>query len=614
MHTADAPPRDRTASSGRLAIGTPQHTPLRRLWSLIAVEQRLLRWMLFFQAWQAVTYIPFWGATQYLIDHILNAPADRWAIGKGWMITLFCLANLLWWPIHAWFTVRAFADQQRLIRATVARMRRMVVDQLQRMSINFFAARGAGALSNQVTVDLARVEGFLANVSTNFVVGLTVSFAAFAWLLVMNWRLALLSLVLVPAQFLLFKLTSQRLHVLNRRVQRTSEGFSAQIVEFIGGMRLTKSMGNEDLAANRLAGSIEDMRQAGYDASILSRWLALGVQFSMQFMPTVVWCVGGWMYLHAESTGVTLGQLIAFTGMLGLVSAGFHSFFGAWDAWITAKPGMEAVLGILDSEELEDYIHPQHKVELRGAIRFEDVTFAYPQGANPVLRGISLDIRPGERIGLVGETGAGKSTFLDLVLAFYTPRSGRLTWDGHELAVVGRRQLRRATAIMGQDAFLWNASIRENIRYGRPGATDAEVEAAAKKAQAHEFILHCDRGYDTPCGERGAKLSGGQRQRIALARVFLRDPRIIVLDEPTSALDLETEARLQADLDRLCQGRTTFIVAHRLSTLRAVDRILVFHQGEIVEDGRPADLLAKPDGHYARLHALQFRRPEDSGA
>ena len=190
-------------------------------------------------------------------------------------------------------------------------------------------------------------------------------------------------------------------------------------------------------------------------------------------------------------------------------------------------------------------------------------------------------------------------------MGFYLPSGGELRYDGRPLAENGLRQLRRHIAIMSQDAFIWNTTVLENIRYGRPGASDAEVMDAARKAQAHDFILALAEGYQTVCGERGSKLSGGQRQRIALARVFLRNPRIIVLDEPTSALDVETEARLLADLDTLCRDRTTFIVAHRLSTLRDVDRILVFHQGRIVEDGSREELLARPDGYFRRLHSMQ---------
>jgi ABC-type multidrug transport system fused ATPase/permease subunit len=590
--------------SGRLAIGGPTTTPFRRLWSLVAVERPLLSWMAFHQSIQAISFIPFTAGIGWLVDHIINNNAlDLQA--KTWWIVAYFIGNLIWWPIHGWFTIRAFTYQQRIVRSSVARMRRLVVDQLQRMTITFFAARGAGALSNQVTVDLGKVEGFLANMSTNFLVASVISVAAFAYLLFLNWKLALLSILVTPLQYGLVRLTSGRLQHLNKRVQSSSEGFSAKIVEFIGGMRLTKSLGNEEIATQRIGTSIDEMRQAGLDASITARWVQFLLQVTVQTMPILVWCVGGVMYLHGM---VTMGQLIAFTGLLGFVSAGMYATFGSWDAWMQAKPSLEAVLALVDSGEIEDYIHPQRQVTIRGGIRLDHVSFAFPAGKDDILKDLTLDIRPGERIGLVGETGAGKSTFLDLIMAFHQPRAGQVTWDGHPLEVIGRRQLRRATAIMGQDAFLWNASVRENIRYGRPGATDAEVMDAASKAQAHDFIFRLDQGYDTPCGERGAKLSGGQRQRIALARIFLRDPAIVVLDEPTSALDVETEARLQIDLDAMCAGRTTFIVAHRLSTLRHVDRILVFSAGRVVEDGAPAELLARPDGHYARLWALQ--RPE----
>jgi ABC-type multidrug transport system fused ATPase/permease subunit len=621
MDNAAPAARSATVTSGRLALGTPGASPLRRLWSLLAVERRNLGWMGFHQFWQSVTFIPFTAAIGLLVDYVINGaslPAAKQATAtgayfahltideRGWWLVAFLVGNIVWWPIHGWFTVTAFKHQQLVIRASVARMRRLVVDQLQRLSINFFSTRGAGALSNQVTVDLSRVEGFLNNISSGFLVSMVISTSTFSYLLWLNWKLALLSLVLTPAQFLILKLTGRKLGELNKRVQKSSEGFAAKIVEFIGGMRLTKSMGNEELAAERLAGSIEEMRHAGMDASIAMRWVMMFLQFTAQIMPAIVWCVGGIMYLHGS---VTLGDLIAFTGLLGFVSAGFHASFGAWDAWVQARPGMESLLSIIDSDEMEGYLHPKKQLALRGGIVFDHVTFAYPANTAPVLQDVSVTIRPGERIGLVGETGAGKSTFLDLVMAFYTPAQGRITYDDHDLADIGRRQLRRATAIMGQDAFLWNTTVRENIRYGRPAATDAEVEAAASKAQAHEFITKLENGYNTTCGERGAKLSGGQRQRIALARVFLRNPAIVVLDEPTSALDLETEARLQDDLDTLCAGRTTFIVAHRLSTLRSVERILVFSQGRIVEDGKPDELLARPDGHYARLWALQFRTP-----
>jgi ABC-type multidrug transport system fused ATPase/permease subunit len=594
------------ASSGRLALADRRATPLLRLWSLLRVEGRLIRWGLFFQFWQVATYIPFTAGLKYLVDYVIERKPPLPPLPHEVLLALlggYVLANLLLWPVHAWFTVRAFAYMQRLVRATVARLRRLTVDQLQRTAISFFTARGSGALSNQVTVDLNRVEGFLGFVTTNFFVAFSIGAVTFVYLLWMNWILALIAVTTVPVQILILKLMGRRMHLLQKRVQKSGETFAAQIVEFISGMRLTRSLGNEELAAQTLGRSIDRMKDAGYEASIAARWMAMWLQMTVQFMPVLMWCVGGWFAIQGQAT---LGDLVAFAGLLGFVQAGFHAFIGTWEQWVQARPGMEAVLTILDHDELEDYLHPQREVRLAGDIRCDAVAFTYAGSTAPVLRDVTLHIPAGQRVGLVGETGAGKSTFLDLVLAFHLPTQGRISYDGHGLEVIGRRQLRRATAIMGQDAFLWNTTIRENIRYGRPSASDAEVESAAKQAQAHDFITTQERGYDTMCGERGARLSGGQRQRIALARLFLRDPRIVVLDEPTSALDLETEARLQHDLDALCQGRTTFIVAHRLNTLRSVDRILVFKDGAIIEDGTPADLIAR-DGHFAKLHRLHGR-------
>jgi ABC-type multidrug transport system fused ATPase/permease subunit len=602
----------RTSNSGRQALAAaPGRSALRRLLALLFVDRRLAIVMGVYQTLQAVTYIPFTAAITFLIDRVIT-PTDVPLETRWWLIAGWAGALLLLWPIHGWFTVKAFALSQSLIRTTTARLRRLVVDQLQRMSLSYFTRRGAGALSNQVTVDLGRVEGFMGNIAGHFMVGFSIAIAATVYIFWLNWMLACIAVVAVPFQAIVVRLTAKKVRNLNKRVQRSGEDFSAKIVEFIGGMRLTKSLGNEDIAADRLGESIEEMRVSGLEQSVFMRWLHFGVQFIGEYSTTLSWCAAAVMVVLGKAT---IGEAFGFMAVLGFVRAGFHTWMGAYDAWQQARPGMDSLLDLLDSRELEDYHHVEHHVDLHGRIEFRAVSFRYPSADNtPVLDGIDLTIPAGQRIGLVGETGAGKSTFLDLVLGFYKPSVGTVLYDGHELPVIGLRQLRRSCAIMGQDAFLWNATVRENIRYGRPAATDAEVEEAARRAQAYDFIQHFEQGFDSLCGERGAKMSGGQRQRIALARLFLRQPSIVILDEPTSALDLETEARLQDDLDRFCVGRTTFIVAHRLSTLRGVDRILVFSKGRIIEDGSPAALLAKADGHYARLHALTTQRPQDQVA
>jgi ATP-binding cassette, subfamily B, bacterial len=578
---------------------------LRRLWSVLRFEGRPLWRVAWWQMLQSLTYLPFFAIIGILIDKILQA-ADIPAPDKLKLIGLWAIGYALLWPIHAFCTVRAFKHSQELVRASTARLRRLVVDQLQRMSINFFTRRGSGALSNQVTVDLSRVEGFLNGILSGFVVNMTLGIGALAYLLVMNWQLGLVALIGVPFQFYFIRRTSKRVRALHALTQQSGENFAARIVEFIGGMRVTKSLGNEQLAAEQLGRVIDELRDFGQNASVKSRWMMMHLQSCSELGVCAVWAIGGVMFLYHR---VTMGELVAFAALYGFVRGGFYGWFGAMEQWLAAGPGFESIVSILDSHELEGYRQDDGRTPaLRGEVKFQNVTFRYPSAdAKPTLFDIDVRIPAGQRVGLVGETGAGKSTLLDLVMGFYTPQQGRLTYDDQTLEQIGLLPLRRAIAIMGQDAFLWNTSIRENIRYGRPAATDAEVESAARKAQAHNFITQLENGYDSVCGERGSKLSGGQRQRVALARVFLRDPRIVILDEPTSALDLETEAKLQEDLEALSAGRTTFIVAHRLSTLRGVDRILVFSQGRIIEDGSMDELVARPGGHFAKLFALQSK-------
>ena len=582
--------------------------PLHRLWELIRFDTGLLRDAVVFQILQSLSYLPFYAGVGILVDRILQNTELTTQERVRW-IGIYALANLALWPLHAWFTVKAFAFSQRLVRASTARLRRLLVDQLQRMSLGFFTRRGAGALANQVTVDLGRVEAFLVNLSGYLIVSISLGFGALVYLAWLSPLLAVITLLAVPAQVLVLRGVRRRLEKLNQRVQQTGEDFSARVVEFIGGMRVTKSLGNEEIVAAELAEVIERVRGSGIEASVTMRWVMMGMQMIGEYLGVVVWCVGGLLYLH---NSLPLGSLVAFAGMLGFVRGGFQAFFGTYDAWLQAKPGLDAMLAILDSQELESYRslgRDETQPVLRGELTLRNVSFQYPgaDAGTPTLFEINLHIPAGQRIGLVGETGAGKSTLLDLLMGFYQPDEGDILYDRQPIADIGLRVLRRSVAIMGQDAFLWNTSVRENIRLGRPTATNAEIEAAAKKAQADDFIRKLERGYDTLCGERGGRLSGGQRQRISLARVFLRDPRIVILDEPTSALDLETEARLQDDLDVLCQGRTTFIVAHRLSTLRGVDRVLVFQRGRIIEDGSVSALLARPNGHFARLMELQTR-------
>ncbi len=599
-----------SAESARLKAATRGVRPLYRLLALIRAERRQFTTATVWQVLQSLTALPFVAAIQVLFDRVIPYASDpangRWA---WWPIAAYALANLALWPIHAWASVQAYAHAGLLNRITVARLRRIVIDQLQHLSLGFYSARGAGALANQLTVDMGRVEGFLGTVGNGFVPGITLGVGATIYLLITNPLLAAVALLGVPLQLLVLRWMQERINEHQRRVQASGENFAAKIVEFVAGMRVTKGLGTEEYAAADVGRSIEEIRTTGFEAAVTSRWLSLWTQFAWFATTTLIYTIGGlgiagWLGVH-----FTIGQVIAFIGLYGYIQAGAGSISAFIDTWSAAKPAMAKLVEVLDSDELEDYLQPKREVTLHGEIRLNAVRFRYAKADRDTLEPFSLVIPAGQRVGLVGETGAGKTTFLDLVMGFYSPTAGTILYDGLPLSEIGKRQLRRHSALMTQDAFLWNTTIAENIRLGRPGASDAEVAEAARRAQAHGFILDTELGYQTKVGERGSRLSGGQRQRIALARIFLRDPAIVVLDEPTSALDLETEARLQEDLDRLCAQRTTLIVAHRLSTLRSVDRILVFSHGRIVEDGTPSELAGKEDGHYRRLLALSAGKP-----
>ena len=568
-----------------------------RLWTLLSVEPKTIGWGAVWQTLQAVSHIPFTAGLGYFIDRIL--PAHRLDY-----IGYYALANLALLPVHGAFALAAYVNAQRLVRATVARLRRLVVDQMQRLSLSYYATKGAGALSSQVTLDMNCVEVFLEHVSNALIVNVAVGAATLVYLFTQNRILACVAVTVVPVQLLLVYLPRRRARRLQARVQARGEGFSERMVELVAGMRVIKSFGNERHVRDRIVRQIDQLREAGLRATLALRSQLLRVDLVSLYVPVLVASAGGCLYLQGRTS---VGQIVAFVALLAYVQCGFSAFSNAYEEWTKARPHLEAILAVLDSQQLEAYRRPSRRVSrgaLRGDVRFRDVSFAYPGQEKNALTEVTLHVPAGQRVGLVGESGAGKSTLLDLLLGFYQPTSGEIAYDGLTIAELGLRHLRSATAIMGQDAFLWDASIRENIRFGRPQASDAQVETAARRAQASGFIEQLEGGYDTRCGERGGRLSGGQRQRIALARLFLRNPSIVVLDEPTSALDMQTEARLEQDLSGLCAGRTTFIVAHRLSTLRSVDRILVFDAGRIIEDGPPHELLANRDTAFAQLHAL----------
>jgi subfamily B ATP-binding cassette protein MsbA len=339
---------------------------------------------------------------------------------------------------------------------------------------------------------------------------------------------------------------------------------------------------------------------------VKAKALSSGVQEFLQSATLTILVVGGLWVLCTGWLRLTQAEFIAFLICCASLNRPVKMLTKAWNTLQESLAGCERIFELLEvPPEIVDAPDAVDLPPLRDSIRFRNVSFAYNE--EPVLRSVDVEIRKGQVVAIVGPSGAGKSTFLDLLCRFYDPTSGSVEFDGLDIRRVRRDSLLSRVAVVSQENFLFNDTIAENIRYGRPGAADADVEAAARAANIHDLIASLPEGYKSTAGERGAKLSGGERQRIAIARAILRDPALLLLDEATSALDSQNEKLVQGALDKLMRegGRTTFVVAHRLSTIQNADLILVIEKGALVESGSHAELMAK-DGLYTRLHRAQF--------
>ena len=432
-------------------------------------------------------------------------------------------------------------------------------------------------------------------------------------LFVTNWQLTLLMLSVVPVVMLGALVFGRKLRKISTAFQDRVAEANASAEEAIVGVRVVKSFTAEGLEAQRYGGLIEAsyriaLRRAAFRAAFFA-----GVVFAMFTAISVVLWVGGRLVV---SGSLSAGELVQFLLYTLFVAGAVGALTGLYSQFQEALGASKRIFELLgETSDLETAAQPHPLTSVRGGVRFDNVTFRYggeaeadERGNSPVLHNISLTANPGEVTALVGPSGAGKSTLVTLIPRFYDPTEGRITLDGVDLRELELETLRAQIGTVPQETQLFSGSVRDNIRYGRPGATDAEVKGAAAAANAHDFIAAFPEGYETVVGERGIKLSGGQRQRVAIARALLKDPKILILDEATSSLDSESEALVQEALEVLMQGRTVFVIAHRLSTIRAADRIVVLEAGRVVQAGTHDQLLAQ-GGLYAELYERQFRVP-----
>jgi len=486
-------------------------------------------------------------------------------------------------------------------------LRNILYDHLQRLSFSFHDEAETGQLMSRMTADIEAVRNFvpmgLLRAVTAIVTFVPILFILFR----LDITLALITLISVPAMLLLAAHVTSKLRPLWTSVQNENGELSTIMQESLSGVRVVKSFAREDFEIEKYGKKNQELRELNMSAMRLSAWNQPLLVLVLNVITVLVLWIGGIAVIGGR---LSLGTLVAVTQYVLLLSAPVRVFGFMINWWVRGYSGGTRIFSVLDTQPtITDAPDAQALPQVEGEVRYEHVSFAYGNGIE-VLHDISIEAHPGQVIALLGPTGSGKSTILHLLPRFYDVSSGRVTVDGHDVREVTQASLRRNVGLVLQDVFLFNATIRENIAYGVVEASDEQVIEAAKIARIHDFIMTLPDGYDTWVGERGVTLSGGQKQRVAIARTLLLNPAILILDDSTSSVDMETEYLIQQALEAVMRGRTTFVVASRLRTIKSADQILVLERGRIVERGKHTDLLQQ-DGPYARLYDMQLREQEE---
>jgi subfamily B ATP-binding cassette protein MsbA len=488
----------------------------------------------------------------------------------------------------------------------VADLRRALYEHLISLPLRFFETRKIGEITSRLTSDVAVVQNAVSVALAQLVSQTFLLVGGVAIILITNLRLTLLMLAVVPVIVLAAAFFGRRLRKISTLFQDRVAEANANAEEALVGIRVVQSFTAEGLEKRRYGAAVGESYRVALRRARLRALFIAGVIFAMFSGVSVVLWYGGRLVVAGAITG---GELVTFLLYTLFVAGAVGSFTGLYSQFQEALGASQRIFDLLD--ERSDLTEPEKPAGLgavQGRVRFESVRFRYgDRGETDVLKDITLTAAPGEVVALVGPSGAGKSTLVALIPRFYDPTEGRILLDGVDLRELSLHELRRHIGIVPQETQLFSGTIAENIRYGRPGATDEALENAAEAANAHAFITAFPDGYATVVGERGVKLSGGQRQRVAIARAILKDPRILILDEATSSLDSESEALVQEALSGLMAGRTTFVIAHRLSTIRGADKILVLEAGRIVQQGSHEALLDE-GGLYRVLYEHQFRK------
>jgi ATP-binding cassette subfamily B protein len=547
--------------------------------------------------------------TKVLVDDILRpVESGRITDPSFWLwVVIGSLAVV--WSVSEFISFLRLRIMALTGEKIATQLREDIYSHMQKLSLSFFGSRTTGSLITRVSSDTDRLWDFITFGIIEVVVSVFQIIGVAAALFLQDWSLAILVLVPLPIMTVMFYWHSQKIQVLFLRIWRKWAAMTGVLSDVIPGIRVVKAFAQEEHEVKRFRDK-NDALEA--EAEILHRqWTRFWptVVMLMHVCSLIVWAVGAPRVLQYALTkgaeGMPLGVFIAFTGYMWMFWAPVQHL-GMMSRTINrVSTSASRVFEVLDT--VPSIVNkPDAKIvePLQGHVTFENVTFTY-DGVRNVLKGVSFKVEPGEMIGLVGPSGGGKTTLINLICRFYDVKDGSVKIDGFDVRDMELSSMRRQIGVVLQEPYLFHGTIAENIAYGSHNASLRDIIAAARAANAHEFICGFPDSYETIVGERGQTLSGGERQRISIARAILHNPRLLILDEATSSVDTETEKKIQEALQRLVAGRTTFAIAHRLSTLSIADRLFVMEDGKLAEQGTHEELLAKPDGVYAKLHRTQ---------
>lgn len=534
--------------------------------------------------------------SKYALSTLL--PADMYAAFFtliGAMVAAYALHAVFDYIVAYWghtLGIRMEAD-----------MRRDLFTHMQSLSFRFYDSHRTGKLISHVTNDLFEITELAHHGPEDLFISLVTIIGAFIVMLTINVTLALVLIILVPVGVLFTMLLRRRMMSASRRVKERTAGINAGLESSISGARVAKAFTNESYEIEKFMENNEAFKLSKREFYSAMGIFSSGLSFFTNLFNVSVIAVGGYLIMQKSMDYI---GLITFTLYVSAFLQPIRRLTAFMEQYAVGIAGFQRFRGLMDEKpEISDAPNAIELKKVRGDIAFENVSFSYNDSTN-VLKDLNLNIDAGKTLALVGPSGGGKTTLCHLIPRFYEVDSGRITIDGHDIKEVKIQSLRQSIGIVSQDVFLFADTIRENIRYGRMDATNEEIVEAAKLAEIHDMIMEMPDGYDTEVGERGVLLSGGQKQRVSIARIFLKNPPVLILDEATSSLDTITETRIQKSFDALSKGRTTLVIAHRLSTVRNAHEIVVIGEEGIIERGTHEELLAK-NGEYAKLYRSQFR-------